>query len=290
MTPRVWSRTPPEILQCIALALVEIANDPDSKGYQSSLLVSSVACWRSTERCRAGLFHSLTLRSPGDAKFLDAVLRSPLSGWLSEHIRILTLQFDDSRPLSRHQGVWISLSRRLSSLIELRFLGSVADRKVFCPLALRPCPRNLRDLSHLQLRNCRFFSFSSLLYDLSSLSSLRSLHLLYMRWGGHPDSYQPPRRLAPLLSIREVYGHGHRDDELWPLSWIFAGISLRYSSPCNSEKDNVDVPIDMNLVAITEIIRMVEDIDSPYGLRFSSHNGSPRRGTGMFIITPFIPS
>ena len=290
MTPLVWSTTPLEILDHIALALAELWWDTSwdmHKPLRRKLAALSSTCRRWSQRCRPPIFRELKLVSRGDANYLESMLRSPLSGWLALHIEVLTLRPRTGMDSHALISGWKSLSRRLPHLSTVRKTFEHTTDVV--PISYRPLPQCLRNVKLLDLCYCKWFSFSGFVRDVAAMPSLEKVVLVGPTWGkDHDQERRPPRFIGSFESLRDIECYCQLDNHHASLSlgWIFIVASLHRRAL--SGKDLAEEGQASDSVAMFRVLELLDalDMDSTWKkLVFHTSASSPSTPSAIHAVT-----
>ncbi|GJE89882.1 homeobox domain-containing protein [Phanerochaete sordida] len=210
-----WQKLPRELQDYI----LELLSSPfmDKGGPSKLSLVSRD--W--SLRFRPLLFTQLELRTPDDVRQLDAILRSPLSGWLKDHVAELTFY---------SHSFFAPLALALLALLpERRTIHIDSDDTTGPPfLYAARLKQSLRCMTKLKLSNFKLHSFHGLFRVIGSVTTLEVLHLTRVTWPNDPFMARGPGPGA-FPNIRTVHMLSCTDNLSLP-ALIYSATSTQYSS------------------------------------------------------------
>lgn len=214
---------------------------------------ASLISHRWARTLRPILFRKIELQTPEDVQFLLKILRSPMSGWLREHIAELTVHFFRSAPYNA-----VSLQAAKDVLRLTPSIGCVNWYTMQCselsPWRERPFFRALTSVRVLLLQNAWFPSLSGLFRLVGSMDELRNIDVRDVKWDTttvDADPWQmPPSCRAAFKNIEDVFWHRCTDNRA--IGWVHAARSVRRGYTMRRGEEEV-VP-NVDVVAIVQLI------------------------------------
>ena len=221
----------------------------------------SLMCRRMTRLFRPKLFQELHLTSDFDIQTLLAVLYSPLSCWLRDHILRLEISY------AVETSSWATLLKLLPCLEKLE-LGSLYQDNPTSKLFWREQPtlRKLASITTLRLNNCHFPSSASLLRSLAALPNLKDVLCYRVKWNEAPLGASPwtSLRKASFESLQEIHISHCTDPVILLQPFVVASIQApsSYRSLQEDTAYSVQAHATMQLVSIlhrlSQIARFTE--------------------------------
>lgn len=206
----------------------------------------SLVCSHWSKRCRPLIFSHITIDTLEHAQRLFAILTSPVSAWLCEHIKFLTL----FNKRSFHRPMWIAIVRlvfgslqslRLESHVHLQMedMGPCLSWRDFARLSMCPVLRKL---------DIHMSSFPSLVTFLRLLRRIPRLEEVTL----HRVEFRSPGRYNQAEDVPECDGgleHIRLAEvsyvrEPWIFGWIVLGrcfgMKHNYRKQSPTASDNVE--------------------------------------------------